>query len=126
MRGLNQGDLEPGKYNAILSHDAIMELMFHFGLASSSNMLINYQSPFKDKLGEKLFDERLSITDATEDPTHIASQPFDSEGVPSPQIDYIENGIIKDFAYDRRNAKKLGVETKMIDYIYFLLSGWHG
>jgi len=110
-RGLNQGELEVGKYESILGHSAMMELMFHLGLATSSEMLINHQSPFKDKLGEKLFDERLTITDATGDVSHYASQKFDYDGVPSPTLTFIENGILKEFAYNRRNAQKLGVET---------------
>ncbi len=110
-RGLNQGELDVGGYETIFGHEATMELMFHMGLATSSSMLINYQSPFKDKLGEKLFDERFTITDAVSDPEHYASQNFDTDGEPSYDITYIEDGVVKEFAYNRRNAKKLGVET---------------
>ncbi|MHA2504443.1 MAG: TldD/PmbA family protein, partial [Candidatus Kariarchaeaceae archaeon] len=111
VRGLNQGSLDVGGYETILAHSAMMELMFHFGLASSSSMLINHQSPFKDKLGEKLFDERITMIDDTGDASHYSSQAFDFDGIPSPSIGYIEDGIVKDFAYNLRNAKKLGVET---------------
>lgn len=109
--GLGQRELDVGKYNVILSQEAVVELMFHIGLATSSSMLINYQSPFKDKMGEKVFDERITITDATDDITHYSSQKHDFEGVPCHAITYIDKGILKDFAYDMRNAKKLGVET---------------
>ena len=110
-RGLNQGEIEVGSYESIFGREATMELMFHMGLASSSSMLINYQSPFKDKLGEQLFDKRFTITDAVSDPDHYASQNFDNDGEPSRDITYIEDGMVKEFAYNRRNAKKLGVET---------------
>ena len=36
---------------------------------------------------------------------------FDFDGVPSPGVDYIDEGVIKDFAYNLRNAKKLGAEN---------------
>lgn len=111
LSGLNQQELEVGKYNSILSPEAVMELMFLFGLALSSEFLINFQSPFRDKLGEQLFDKSLTLTDATDDITHYSSQKFDTEGVISKPITYLQDGIIKDFAYNRRNAKKLGVET---------------
>ncbi|MHA2090158.1 MAG: TldD/PmbA family protein [Candidatus Kariarchaeaceae archaeon] len=111
VRGLNQAELEIGKYNTILGQEAVMELMFHISLAVSSTMLINYQSPFKDKLGEEVFDKRITITDDTSDATLYSSQPFDFDGVPSPSVMYIEKGVIKEFAYNLRNAKKLGVET---------------
>ncbi|MHA2252194.1 MAG: TldD/PmbA family protein, partial [Candidatus Kariarchaeaceae archaeon] len=110
-RGLNQTELEVGKYNTILGQEAVMELMFHVCLATSSSMLINYQSPFKDKLGEQVFDKRITINDDTSDPTLYSSQPFDFDGVPSPSIKYIDEGVVKEFAYNLRNAKKLGVET---------------
>lgn len=109
--GLDQGDLDVGKYNVLLSQEAVIELMFHIGLATSSSMLLNFQSPFKDKMGEKVFDERITITDATDDISHYASQKHDFDGVPSHAVKYVDKGILKDFAYDMRNAKKLGVET---------------
>lgn len=110
LNGLNQGELEVGVYPSIFGHGALMELMFHFALASSSASLISHQSPFKDKLGEQLFDKRFSISDSTEDPTHFGSQEFDFDGVPSPTINWLDEGIVKDFAYNMRYAKKLGVE----------------
>jgi PmbA protein len=110
-RGLNQNELDVGSYTAILGREAVMEMMFHVGLAASSSMLINHQSPFMDKLGEQIFDSRITITDAVLDPNHYASQNFDFDGEPSRDITYIEDGILKEFAYNRRNAMKLGVET---------------
>ncbi|MCY3412166.1 MAG: TldD/PmbA family protein [Candidatus Heimdallarchaeota archaeon] len=111
VRGLDQKELDVGAYPSILGHSALMELMFHIGMATSSSMLINHQSPFKDKMGEQVFDKQISITDATADPTHFSSQKFDTDGEPSPDVRYIDQGIVKEYSYNRRNAKKLGVET---------------
>ncbi|MHA2503795.1 MAG: metallopeptidase TldD-related protein, partial [Candidatus Kariarchaeaceae archaeon] len=77
----------------------------------SSQGLVNHSSFLKDKLGEQIMDPRISIKDDTLNPDHLAARRFDSDGVPTPEITYIDNGVLKDYAYNLRNAKKLGVDS---------------
>ncbi|MDH5401816.1 MAG: TldD/PmbA family protein [Candidatus Heimdallarchaeota archaeon] len=111
IQGLNQGELEPGKYETILSPEAVAELMRFIAFGASSEGLITHQSFLKDKLGEQIFDERITLIDDVENPEQNSSRRYDSEGVASNNVSFIENGVLKDYAYNRRNAKKLGVES---------------
>jgi predicted Zn-dependent protease len=59
------------------------------------------------KLGEKIADERVTMYSDPTDPDLLA-QPFDGEGLPLKRVVYIENGILKNFSYDRFWAEKQG------------------
>ena len=111
IKGLNQQEIDPGKYEVILGPEAVAELLVFISFGASSEGLINHQSFLKDRIGEQIMDARISITDDSEDTRHFGSRSFDSEGVPTPSLSFVENGILKEYAYNLRNAKKLGVES---------------
>lgn len=61
-------------------------------------------SPITNKLGEKLFDERLSFI---EDPSiGTTKTPFDDEGVQTNKKYLIKNGVINSFYFDQATASK--------------------
>ena len=67
-------------------------------------------SPMKEKISEKLFDQKLSVVD---DPTlngRFNSAPFDDEGVISNRNTLIQEGILKGFYYDLKTAALSGVD----------------
>ncbi|RMG30185.1 MAG: TldD/PmbA family protein [Methanobacteriota archaeon] len=111
VKGLNQQEMEIGAYEAVLSPLAFSALWFFVAFATSSEGLITHSSFLKDKLGEQIFDSRLTAIDDTLNPDHLGARNFDSELVATNPIVYIEEGVLKDFAYNLRNAKKLGVES---------------
>ena len=57
------------------------------------------------KLGEKIADERVTMYSDPSD-ADLLAQPFDGEGLPLRRVVYIENGVLKNFAYDRFWAAK--------------------
>ena len=68
-------------------------------------------SPMRDKLGEKLFDEKLTVID---DPTingKFASAAYDDEGVPHQRTPLIENGVLNSFIYDLKTAAQSGAQS---------------
>ena len=61
-------------------------------------------SPMKEKVGEQLFDTKLTVVD---DPTidgRYNSAPFDDEGVVSKRNILIKDGVLKGFYYDLKTA----------------------
>ncbi len=75
----------------------------------SGQAIVQKSSPLVDKLGEKVFDERFSLT---EDPTFgVAACSFDDEGTPTSKKMLIENGIIKQFYWDRLWASRGGTTS---------------
>ena len=63
----------------------------------------------KNKIGEKIVDERVNIYS---DPLHpeVPTATWNGEGQPIKKTSWIENGVVKNLAYDRFWAKEKGVE----------------
>jgi len=68
-------------------------------------------SPLAGKLGEKIADERFSITDNPLIDYASSSDKYDGEGVPHQITPLIENGVIKNFLYDLDTAGRAGTKT---------------
>jgi len=72
--------------------------------AFNGKTVLQGASPIGKRLGESVFDSRLTVFD---DPT-IAfapnSRPCDDEGVPSQRTPLIENGVVRNFLYDLQTA----------------------
>jgi predicted Zn-dependent protease len=107
--------LEPGKYTVILEPTAgavLLENIF-FGMdARSADEGRSFLSKpgGKTKLGEKIVDERVNIYS---DPTHaeLPASPWSGDGRAQEKINWIEKGIVKNFAYSRFWAQKKGVKA---------------
>jgi PmbA protein len=72
--------------------------------AFNGKTVLEGASPIGNKLGQSVFDERLSLWD---DPTiayRPASRPCDDEGIPSQRTPLIEKGIVTSFFYDLQTA----------------------
>ena len=72
--------------------------------AFNGKTVLEGASPIGDKLGQPVFDEKLSLWD---DPTiayRPASRPCDDEGMPSQRTPLIEQGVVSNFLYDLQTA----------------------
>lgn len=80
-----------------------------FDTVLSGQTVVQKSSPLADKIGETLFDRRLTLF---EDPSlGISARTFDDEGTPTSRKAYIENGTVKGFYWDRRWAARAGRES---------------
>jgi len=73
-------------------------------VAFNGKMVLEGASPIGNKLGETVFNEKLSLWD---DPTiayRSGSRPADDEGVPSQCTPLIERGKVSNFLYDLQTA----------------------
>ncbi len=66
-------------------------------------------SPFTGKLGEKFFNEAVTIHDSPLLPGSPYSYPFDDEGVKAYDKVLIEKGVITQFVTDLKYAGKMGI-----------------
>lgn len=105
----NPKAIDPGKYTVILEPAAVGDLCYFLGEAFNGQQVDEGRSPFSKKMGEKMFGENIDLDD---DPYHdlLRNRPFDGEGVPTKRVPLVEKGVIKGFVYDRKTAKKVGVE----------------
>ncbi|TDT40502.1 putative Zn-dependent protease [Maribacter spongiicola] len=106
--------IEPGKYTVILEPAASADLlrnMFRSLDARSADEGRSFMSAAdgKNKIGEKIVDERVNIYS---DPlnTEVPTATWNGEGQPLKKTSWIENGVVKNLAYDRFWAKEKGVE----------------
>lgn len=73
--------------------------------------IVNEISPWKDKLGEKLLDSRVTLIDDGTLPRAVASKPFDRDGIPTRRNVLIEQGTVNQFLLDCQSARKLGKDS---------------
>ncbi|MEA2071317.1 MAG: TldD/PmbA family protein [Asgard group archaeon] len=110
--GFGLKELGPGEYEVVLEPAAIGGILFmmnYYGF--SSLMYQDYISFLRDKIGEKLFDKKLNITDNAYDTRHVYPTIFDDEGVPKQKLELVKNGVPKNLAYDTLRASKDDVES---------------
>ena len=98
-----------GRYDVIFDQDALESiLMFTLFPAIKGDNVINDRSPLKDRIGQKIFSEELTIYDDGLYPDAMGTEPLDDEGAPSQRTSIIEKGVLKDFLYDNYTGKKVG------------------
>ncbi|HUT19154.1 MAG TPA: TldD/PmbA family protein [Anaerolineae bacterium] len=68
-------------------------------------------SPIRDKVGDKLFDDRLTLVDDATIDGKFESASHDDEGVAHRRNVLIENGVLHGFLYDLKTAVQSGVES---------------
>jgi PmbA protein len=99
-------------YTLILTQFALQDLLYYtlINAVKADNVQRN-QSPFKDKLGEKVGSETLTIYDDGLYPGGLRTGTFDGEGAPRQKTLLMEKGVLKSFLYDNYAAKKAGVAS---------------
>jgi PmbA protein len=86
-------------------------LMPSLAAAFNGKTVFEGASPIGNKMGQQVFDEKLSLTD---DPTvayRPASRPADDEGIPSQRTTLVENGTVRNFLYDLQTAALAGKKS---------------
>ncbi len=102
--------VQPGRMPIILSPSALATLLQPLALAFSGARVDTGSSPLAGKLGEHVFDSRLTILD---DGT-AAGRPggaFDHEGVLRQRTVLVQNGVIQSYYYDLQTAARLGTKS---------------
>ena len=79
--------------------------------ALSGKTVLQGSSPLAGKVGETLFDERLSIVDDPLTPGRPLSRPVDDECVPSRATGLVERGTVGRFVYDLETAARAKTES---------------
>lgn len=107
--------LEPGKYTVILepvaANDLIQNMMRSFDArnADEGRSFLSKKGG-GTRLGEKLFDERVTIVSDPSNP-EIPQPGFVMDGRPREKTTWIEKGVVKNMGYSRYWAEKQGVKA---------------
>jgi PmbA protein len=104
-------ELGPGTYRAVLEPYAVAELLWYFGFSSLGALpFLDGRSFLTGRIGERVFDPRVSIVDDGLDPAGLPKA-FDFEGVPKRRVPIVEDGVARDVVWDRRTAHRAGRES---------------
>lgn len=103
-------EVQPGRMPVVLSPAAAATLLQPLVLALSGALARGKSSPLAGKVGQPLFDPRLTIVDdgtLTDRP----GEPFDHEGTPTQRTTLVRNGMVTGFYYDLKTAAQAGVPS---------------
>ncbi|SFR54784.1 Predicted Zn-dependent protease or its inactivated homolog [Robiginitalea myxolifaciens] len=106
--------IEPGKYTVILEPAASIGLLQNMVGAFSARQADEGRSFMSapdggNKLGQKIVDERVSFYSDPLDP-RVPTATWNGAGQPLKKTVWLENGVVKNLAYDRYWAEQKGVE----------------
>ena len=105
-------ELAPGAYTVLLEPTAVANLLGLLAFSLNARAADEGRSFFSkrgggNKIGEKVVDERVTLASDPSDPD-LLTAPYTGEGLPVGATTWIENGVLKNLAYDRFWADKQG------------------
>ncbi len=112
VSALKSKKMETKSTSVILTQFPLQQLFYHTLInAVKADYVQRNQSAFKDKIGEKVASETVTIYDDGVFDGGLRTWNFDGEGVPQQKTLIIEKGILHNFIYDNYTAKKEGKES---------------
>ncbi len=100
--------IEPGHYRAVLEPYAFAELLETFAFDSFGALgVLEERGFFAGRLGERVFDEKISIADDALDPRGLPKA-FDFEGTPKQRVPLVADGEASGVVWDRASAARDG------------------
>ena len=106
---VSSGDKFVGK--VIYSPDCLCELIqTAIGNFASDGVLIDGTSPWKDALGTKVADSKLSVRSVPLDSRAVVGERFTSDGYPAENMDIIKDGVLTSFVLSQYGANKTGFQ----------------
>ncbi|MDH3475002.1 MAG: metallopeptidase TldD-related protein [Rhodospirillales bacterium] len=100
-----------GKVPVVLDPRVSNGLLRHLAGAINGIAVARGTSFLKDKLGERIFPERVTIVDDPHRPRGLRSKPFDGEGVANGRLAVVEEGRLATWILDLASARQLGLKT---------------
>ena len=92
------------KSGGTMIHEAV-------GHGLEADLVYESMSVYKDKLGQKVANEKITVVDDATRPKMRGSFYFDDEGTNSQNTVLIENGILKGYMFDKMYAQLAGRES---------------
>jgi PmbA protein len=109
--GKKSATISSGRMPVLFAPTAMVVLGLPLRLGLDGKNVYMRTSPMAGKVGEKLFDDKITIVD---DPTldgGVGSAPYDDEGVAHRRNVLVERGVLKGFMYDLKTAAQTGVAS---------------
>lgn len=95
-----------GALQVVFTPAGLAAIVLPLEQALSGKTVLQGSSPLAAKVGEQVFDTRLSIIDDPTAPNGPASRPLDDECVASARTALVERGMVRGFVYDLETAAR--------------------
>jgi PmbA protein len=99
-----------GTYKVLLSPHAVADILRPITVSINGINIARKTSRFVESLGEKLFDERLTLLDDPFHPDGPGGVAYDGEGIVTRRRPIVEKGVLRGFAHTLTTAQQSGHE----------------
>jgi PmbA protein len=103
-------EVPPGPYTVVLEPAAVLDFIGQIMPGFSATAIADQRSFLTERLGGKLFDGSIQISDDVFHPLQSGA-PFDGEGQPRQVLALARNGIPQAIAYSRAAARKASAQA---------------
>lgn len=103
--------MKSGRMPVLFSPSGALVLGLPLMLGLNGKNVYTGISPLKGKVGQKLFDEKITLVDDGTLDGRFNSAPYDDEGVPHRRTVLVQDGVLQSFLYDLKTAAQAGVES---------------
>ncbi len=111
LNQLGSSKLKSGQYNIILKNEIAIDFLNVFKGVFYAYTVQKGFSKLKGKLNEKISSSSITLIDTGNYEGSMSNCSFDSEGVAKSETVLIEKGILKNYLYNLKTAKKDGVQS---------------
>ena len=101
---------DTGEYTIILDQGAAQSFFASVFQAIDGTVIYQGASFLKDKLGQKVMSDDITIIDKPHIKKGIRSRDVDTAGVEAKEITFVKNGVLKAFNVTLSEARKLGID----------------
>lgn len=106
---LNLTNIKSKKYVCLLKQDVVEEILNEVIEAFSLKSINLNVSLYKDRIGEKIFSDKITLTENPKGEENITKYLFDEEGNKTYKKNIVENGVLKLFISNNKEAFKNNV-----------------
>src|SRR5271168_1334697 len=111
IKRLGARKMPTGKVAVIFDPRVARSFISHLLGPISGPSIARGTSFLKDRLGERIFPEAITIVDDPHRRRGLRSKPFDGEGIANHRRAIVENGVLTTWLLDLRSARQLGLKT---------------
>ena len=108
---LNPRKIASSKVPVVYDPRVSRSLLGHLAGAINGSSVARGTTFLKDKLGQRVFPDAITIVDDPLRPRGLRSRPFDAEGLAFGSRNVVEGGRLTTWIMDLRSARQLGMES---------------
>ncbi|MBN1640401.1 MAG: TldD/PmbA family protein [Anaerolineae bacterium] len=110
-RAKRSAKIASGRMPVLFAPGGALTLALPLSMGVNGKNVYTGTSPIRDKVGQALFDPKLTLVDDATIDHKFASAAYDDEGVAHRRTVLVEEGVLKGFLYDLKTAAQSGVDS---------------